>query len=162
MTLYNSCIIDILLSFKKSPDVDFLKERIPQIQKKNQLEFFFVRIGVACPLRKLSLYACNIFIVAFTSLSWTFPHFSQLQFLSPSSIRFRLVVQVEHVRVEFLSENSVYMEAALTALYFNICLNIPIPESRDIPERVLDRFINFIGFFYLPKNGIKTYLSFIL
>ena len=72
-------------------------------------------------------------------------HFSQVQILTPSSIRGRGLRHLEHVRVEFLSENSEYVEAALTALDFSIFLNIPMPESNDIPERVLERFMSLHG-----------------
>ncbi|BBH53298.1 hypothetical protein JCM31447_17410 [Fluviispira sanaruensis] len=38
-----------------------------------------------------------------------------------------------------------HVEAALTALYFNIDLNIPIPKSNDIPDSFLLRCMNLQG-----------------
>ena len=96
------------------------------------------------PHVEFALYACKILMLAFTSRSWTELQISQVQILTPSSIRGRLVRHFEHVRVEFLSENSVYIEAALTALNFNICLNIPIPESSEIPDKFLLRFMSLL------------------
>jgi hypothetical protein len=51
----------------------------------------------------------------------------------------------EHVWVEFLSEISVYVAPALSALKRNMFLNIPIPESREIPDIVFERFISLHG-----------------
>ena len=91
------------------------------------------------------LYALSMFILALTSRSWIVLHFSQVHVLTPSPIRGSISLHFEHVRVESLSEISLYIEAAQMALYFNIFLNIPIPESSDIPASFLLRFMNLQG-----------------
>ena len=86
----------------------------------------------------------RMWMAAWVSRSWCEPQLSHLHSLTPSPIRFSLGCfhpQGEHVCVEFLSETSRYVEPALAALKFNKVLNIPSPESSDIPDMFLLRFM---------------------